>query len=65
MQKQSKISEILDFIQGLPSGEDSIPVAWWINNPQGVADRLNAYAQKMGLKERFTADQIGRKSKKS
>ncbi len=64
-QKQKKINQIMDFTKSNPESTKNIPISWWINNPQGVADRLNAYAKKMGLKQRFTADEVGRKIKES
>lgn len=60
MNRKAKIEQILEFTKNNPEVGD-IPVSWWINNPQGVADRLNAFAIKMGFLERFTAEEIGRR----
>jgi hypothetical protein len=50
----------MDFIQGLPPGEDSIPISWWVENPKGVAERLNNAAIKLGFKAHFTVEDVKR-----
>jgi len=41
-------------------GEDSIPISWWVENPKGVAERLNNAAIKLGFKAHFTVEDVKR-----
>jgi hypothetical protein len=59
--KSFRVKRIMAKIKGFEF-HNSIPVAFWINNPAEVARRLNEAGKLMGFSKRFTAKEIGRKS---